>query len=275
MKHKKLLAFSLLGAAILAGVGTLVACSATKDTVIDTKTTTETEVETTTQPPAAVLLFEDNFDGDKLDKKKWGLVPEWKRQGELDIWDDDMTSLDGNGHLILRAEWDAANHRVRSGGVRTLGKFAGSYGYYEASIRFPVAPGTWGAFWLMCGDVGGRKGVEIDVIESIFNERGECSHALHWDGYGEFHKSANSGGLTGHGIYDGNFHTFGVERTPDGYVFYIDGKETWRAGANVCKPEPQDGYMKLTVEAADWAGAGTKTSIDGLPADMVVDWVRA
>ena len=255
MKHKKLLLFSMLSGALLAGACALAACA---------------------KSPAGDpnLLFEDNFDGTKLNKSKWELVPEWKRQGELDIWDDDMTSLDGEGHLILRAEWDAENHRVRSGGVRTLGKFAESYGYYEASIRFPVAPGTWGAFWLMCGDVGGRNGVEIDVVESIFNERGECNHALHWDGYGEHHKSANSGGLTGHGIYDGAFHTFGVERTPDGYVFYIDGKESWRAGADVCKPEPQDGYMKLTVEAADWAGAGTDESIAALPAEMVVDWVR-
>ena len=32
--------------------------------------------------------------------------------------------------------------------------------------------------------------------------------------------------------------------------------------------------MKLTVEGADWAGAGTEESINALPADMAVDYVR-
>ena len=32
--------------------------------------------------------------------------------------------------------------------------------------------------------------------------------------------------------------------------------------------------MKLTVEAADWAGAGTSRSIRALPAQIVVDYVR-
>jgi beta-glucanase (GH16 family) len=237
----------------------------------------EPAAEETPEPaeePAPELLFEDNFDGTSLDTSKWELCPEWERQGGMSFWDGDMVSLNGDGQLVLRAEWDEAAGRVNAGAVRTEGLYSASYGYYEASIRFPVAPGTWGAFWMMCGNVGARNGVEIDVVESIFNERGECNHALHWDGYGEHHKSANSGGLKDHDIYDGAFHTFGLERLPDGYVFYIDGRETWRAGADVCKPEPQKGYMKLTVEAAEWAGAGTPESIAALPAEMVVDWVR-
>ena len=42
----------------------------------------------------------------------------------------------------------------------------------------------------------------------------------------------------------------------------------------MCVPCPVDGYLKLTVEAADWAGAGKDASINALPADMVVDYVR-
>ena len=258
MKKKKRLLFSLLSGALLLGTCAVIG----------------TERRNTQTYDDPNLLFEDCFDGTKLDRTKWSLCPEWKRQGELDIWDDDMTWLDGEGHLVLRAEWDETAGRVRSGAIRTLGRFSGGLGYSEASIRFPVAPGTWGVFWMMCGNVSGGDGVEIDIVESIFNERGECNHALHWDGYGANHKSANSGGLKEHGIYDGNFHTFGLERTEAEYIFYIDGKETWRAGADVCEPCLKDGYMKLTVEAADWAGAGKKSSIDSLPADMLVDWVR-
>ena len=239
--------------------------------------TTEPAAETTPSDPN--LLFEDTFDGTELDDDKWELCPEWDRQGGMDVWDNTMTSLDGSGHLVLRAAWDADEERVRSGAVRTNGRFHAGYGYYEASIKFPVAPGTWGAFWMMCGNVAGvdgsaADGAEIDIIESINNEANACNHALHWDGYGDDHKQAGPGQFFDKNIYDGQFHTFGLERTPEYYVFYIDGKETWRASADVCAPCPEDGYIKLTVEAAEWAGAGTDASISALPADMLVDYVR-
>lgn len=262
----------------------LVGCSGAASTSTDTQTESSTDTVTTAPVTEAAptdpnLLFEDNFDGTVLDDDKWELCPEWERQGNMDVWDDDMTSLDGEGHLVLRAEWNADEGRVHSGGVRTYGCFTAGYGYYEASIKFPVAPGTWGAFWMMCGNVAGEDGsaadgVEIDIIESINNEAGACNHALHWDGYGDAHKQAGPGQFYDKNIYDGQFHTFGLERSPDGYTFYIDGEETWHADADTCAPCPEEGYIKLTVEAAAWAGAGTDASVASLPADMLVDYVR-
>ena len=248
------------------------------DTGTDAPTETAQPTEAVTEQPQSNLLFEDNFDGTELNYDNWELCPEWERQGNFCIWDNEMTSLDGAGHLVLRAEWDAENSRVRSGAVRTNGCFWGDYGYYEASIKFPVAPGTWGAFWMMCGDVSGEDfgaedGVEIDIIESIGNDWGASNHALHWDGYGDAHKQVNSGELY-YSIYDGNFHTFGLERTEEAYVFYIDGKESWRVTPDQCEPCPEYGYMKLTIEAAEWAGAGSDACIGALPGEMLVDYVR-
>lgn len=228
--------------------------------------------------PKGNLVFEDNFDGKKLDSSKWSRCPEWERCEGMAIWQDDCSYLDGEGHLVLHAEWDEVNKRVRSGGVRTMGKFEFGTGYYEASIKFDDATGIWGAFWMMCGNVGrednprGEKAVEIDIVESIEANLGKSNHALHWDGYGKKHKSA---GYTNYKkIYDGNFHTFGLERTADAYIFYIDGKETTRYTSDEMGICTEDGYMKLTVEAADWAGAGKKASINDLPSDMLVDYVR-
>ena len=257
-----------------AAAGTTIAETAAAETAA-----AEIAAETEPIAPISNLLFEDSFDGTALDDSKWERCPEWNRQGTLCVWDDDMSYLDGEGHLVLRAEWDAENSRVQSGAVRTAGLFSAGYGYYEASICFPTAPGTWGAFWMMCGDVSGEDGsaadgVEIDIIESIGNDWGACNSALHWDGYGDSHQQVSSGELYNHGIYDGEFHTFGLERTEGGYVFYIDGAERWRVTADQCAPCPEEGYMKLTVEAADWAGAGSDACIAGLPAEMLVDYVK-
>jgi beta-glucanase (GH16 family) len=92
-------------------------------------------------------------------------------------------------------------------------------------------------------------------------------HALHWDGYGEHHKSA------GHvakapGVMDG-FHTFSLLWTPEEYVFAVDGKETWRTKAGGVCQTPL--YIKLSDEVGPWGG---KISEAKLPDCFVVDYVR-
>ena len=239
--------------------------------------TSATTVSAAAQPG---LIFEDNFDGTRLNTKNWLPCPEWERQGPLCIWDNDMYSLDGEGHLVLEAQWNEEEGRVHSGAVRSYGLFSAGYGYYDASIQFPQAAGTWGAFWMIAGDMGAAAdgsaadGVEIDIVETIFNERGVYNHCLYWDGYSGDTQGASSGELKSINIYDGQFHTFGLLRSPEEYVFYVDGQESWRVPADQCEPCPEDGYLKLTYEAADWAGAGTDASISDLPAKMLVDYVR-
>ncbi|MEE1018171.1 MAG: hypothetical protein UH824_01675, partial [Acutalibacteraceae bacterium] len=51
-----------------------------------------------------VETFFDDFNGTKLDTSKWSLCPEWDRQG-ASHWNNDMTSLDGNGNLLLKADY--------------------------------------------------------------------------------------------------------------------------------------------------------------------------
>ena len=53
------------------------------------------------------------------------------------------------------------------------------------------------------------------------------------------------------GVMEG-WHTFGLWWKPDEYVFYVDGKETWRTKAGgVCQvPE----YILLSDEIGKWGG---------------------
>lgn len=69
-------------------------------------------------------------------------------------------------------------------------------------------------------------------------------HATHWDGYGEHHKSAAKVAKIP-GVMDG-WHAFARLWTPDEYVFYVDGKQTWRTKAGgVC---PRSGLvLRLNV----------------------------
>ena len=223
----------------------------------------------------AKLVFEDQFLGTDLDPAKWARCPEYIRCNGFCSWHHDLSYLDGEGHLIIRMEWDDMNKRVRSGAVHTKDLFAGAYGYYEARIKFPKAYGTWGAFWMMCGDVwmeSAADGVEIDIVESIHNENGDYNHALH-SNYGNLN-SLGPTKLFTTDIYDGEFHTFGVLRAENGYFFYVDRKLSAIVPYYQYTPCPIPGRMELTVEAADWTGAGTPECLAQLPAQMLTDSVR-
>ncbi len=218
------------------------------------------------------LLFEDNFDGLNIDGTKWAKCPEWDRQGASQ-WEYENSYVE-NGNLVLKiSPHDTKENYVYTGAIRSKGLFERTYGYFEARIKFPVCSGTWGAFWLMYGsgstvNGSGKDDTEVDIIESIFNQEGKTNSALHWDGYGEGHKSEGKT-YTGTNVYNGDFHTFAVEWKKEEYVFYIDDVEKWRTAAGGVCQVPL--YIKLTAEAAPWAGT---INMNILPEFMLVDYVR-
>jgi len=65
------------------------------------------------------------------------------------------------------------------------------------------------------------------------------------------------------------FHTFGLNWTRDEYVFYVDGKETWRTNAGGVCQVPL--YIKLSDEVGEWGG---DIATAELPDEFLVDYVR-
>ena len=212
------------------------------------------------------LVWQDEFGGTELDASKWD-VPDNPRRGAW--WSPKAVSLDGQGHLVIRAMKDG--DKYLSACVRTKGKFEHAQGYYVARIKLQEQPGHWSAFWLYNACVGkigndGRDGTEIDIMEKPWLDN-RVQHALHWDGYGKEHRSE------GHvadvpGVMDG-WHTFSLWWKADEYVFYVDGKETWRTKAGGVCQAPL--YIKLSNEIGNWAGDITKAK---LPDGFLTDFVR-
>lgn len=218
------------------------------------------------------LVWHDEFEGKKLDQSKWEMPPDAPRRDAF--WMRKAISLDGRGNLKISTLKEG--DRYIDGCVRTRGKFEHAFGYYVARIRLHDQPGHWPAFWLMGSGVGkigdckagegGRDGTEIDIMEKPWLN-GRVCHALHWDGYGKHHRSANRISRTP-GIMKG-FHTFALLWMPDEYVFYIDGKETWRTKAGGVCQVPL--FIKLTDEVGKWGGDIKKAK---LPDEFLVDYVR-
>ena len=88
-----------------------------------------------------------------------------------------------------------------------------------------------------------------------------------WDGYGKEHRSAGKVSRVQNLME--SFHDYSLLWTPTEYVFYVDGKETWRTKAGgVCQVLL---YIKLSDEVGDWAGDIKKVK---LPDEFLVDYVR-
>ncbi|NOG54275.1 MAG: family 16 glycosylhydrolase [Planctomycetes bacterium] len=221
------------------------------------------------------LIWHDEFDGTALDETKWKHSRLGPRRDAINV--TDAVSLDGNGHLTIttsRVEAADGTARYHTGMIDTLGHFGTAYGYFEARMQLQTEVGHWSAFWIHTHSMGNpigdvaTAGTEIDVAELLHNGKHESAvqHTLHWDGYGEHHKS--QGRLVPiDGLNDG-FHTFGLLWTPAEYVFLVDGRETWRTRTAVSQ-RPQ--YMILSCEVGDWAGDIGEAE---LPDSLIVDYVR-
>ena len=220
------------------------------------------------------LTFEDEFEGNALDRTKWAPCPEWKRQDLNCFWENDMIAVNGDGLLTVTADYKDGNYYM--GAIRSKGLFTQTYGYFEVKCTLNTVPGYWTAFWLMGETVekvdgSGVDGTEIDIMESAYFGTA-INHALHWDGYGKDHKSIGSQ-TKNSDVYDGGFHTFSLLWTEEEYIFYIDGKETWRTKAEkaggVCQAPL---YMKFTSETGSWTASKLDTS--KFPTSVYVDYVK-
>jgi len=213
------------------------------------------------------LVWHDEFEGTKLDETKWEIPPDGKRKGGY--WMRKAVSLDGKGHLKI--ETLKEGDKYIDGCAHTRGKFEHAFGYYVARMQIQKQPGHWSAFWMMgpgvtkVGDQG-RDGTEIDIVEKPWLDD-RVQHTFHWDGYGKDHKSEGKV-VKVPGVMEG-FHTCALWWKPDEYIFYVDGKETWRSKAGGVCQVPQ--YMKLSDEVGNWAGDIAKAK---LPDHFLVDYVR-
>ena len=220
------------------------------------------------KPAADNLVWSDEFDGKELDLSKWIYRGLGKRKDAVNV--KEAVTLDGQGRLVITTS--KAGDEWHTGMIATQGKFERAFGYWECRVKFQTQEGHWSAFWLQSPRLGkvigdtAASGTEIDIFEYLRKRDNKIQHTLHWDGYGKDHKSAAQVADVA-GLTEG-WHTVGLEWTEKEYVFYIDGRETWRTDKGVSQtPE----YVILSCEVGKWAGDISKTT---LPDSALFDYVR-
>lgn len=246
----------------------------------------------TTQPRDSkwVLAWSDEFDGSKLDHSKWVYEIGGGKWGndELEYYTDRLPNVKvQKGNLVITARKekitgpDQQVWNYTSGRLKTLGKFAQTYGRFEARIKMPYGQGIWPAFWMLGADiekVDWPACGEIDIMENIGKEPATVHGTIHGPGYSGGEGIGAAYSLpTGRQFRDG-YHVFAAEWEPNEIRFYVDKNlYTTRSPAELPQgrkwafDHPFFLLLNLAV-GGDWPGNPDASTV--FPQTMLVDYVR-
>jgi beta-glucanase (GH16 family) len=235
------------------------------------------------------VTLNENFNGTTVDPKKWNIYGE-NYYDQRTHWSKDNLIVK-NGVATLRYEKktgyqndDPTQNKTEysAGFLDTYDKWTQAYGYFEARMKLPTAPGLWPGFWMMPerGPAAGSKfkrmdthgnGMEIDIMEFLSRwGTNRYNIAMHWDGYKAEHRSTGTQNNYVQTDKDG-YITSGVLWLPGLLVFYGNGRELVRFEDPRVPSAPAD--IMFTLPSGGW----DNDPLDDkkLPSDFVIDYVRA
>ena len=234
------------------------------------------------------LTLDENFDAPKIDESKWTVLGDnyWDKQSHFSK--DNLIVGGGVAKLHFEKRRGHANDDptkpetdYTAGFLTSFGKFVQRYGYFEARMKLPTAPGLWPAFWMM-PDRGpeageswkrsdtGHGGMEFDIMEHL-TRWGPYRYniAMHWDGYQKNHKSTGSEHIYVQPDKDG-YITTGLLWSPGLLVYYNNGKEVLRWENARISNVPA--YIMFTLPCGGWDNSPLDDA--KLPDDFIIDYVR-
>jgi Glycosyl hydrolases family 16 len=150
--------------------------------------------------------------------------------------------------------------------------FGTRYGYFEARMKMPPGPGTWPAFWLAALKPATPitdGNIEIDVIEYYGQFTSAYQAVVHvWYKDAAKNRGQNQKiDVPDNSLVD-DFHTFGVDVSPQAIVFFRDGKQVWSQPT----PPELDGPLYPLVNLA--LGSGWPIDRTPNPSTLLVDYVH-
>lgn len=229
------------------------------------------------------MVWSDEFDGDKIDRSKWGF--------DVDCWgggNDEhqcytksaRNAAIEDGKLVITARYERvtgpalpehlrrnsatpeaeATRDMSSARLTTRGKASWRYGKVEVRAKLPQGQGTWPAIWMLPEkDRYGSWAAsgEIDILEAV-NLGVPCAKCpggrentilgtLHFGGKWPNNKHKGEE-VPFPEVLDGGFHVYSIEWGPEKITWQFDGKT----------------YAVRTAD--EWSTTGSKTR--GAPFDQ-------
>lgn len=234
-------------------------------------------------PDQLNMLWSDEFNTmDKLpDQEVWKLCQKQPNAWSQHFVDGDWSNVRiENGYLKLTAS--KVNGQYRNGGIRTIDGFPNNTRVEVRAKLSHKVRGGFPAIWQM--PIGGSTwplSGEIDIMEWIQGNPNDIWQTIHRcpENNG---KDVSNGKTKKCEITE--WHTFGVDRSDEAIIFYLDGQETWRFNNpgtdnrldypfvhydfDVILNFSLGGYLNGSLT---WPGVINDAD---LPGEMWVDWVR-
>lgn len=250
-----------------------------------------------TLPGGWVYVWGDEFNGNKLDLKKWrpelGVI---RNRTAAQTYTDRSKNLRvEKGKLILEAHhetfpnvnydpkgkgWIAERKACEytSGSVTTQGVKMFLYGRFEFRAKIPTGKGVWPAIWTMnVNKWGWPANGEIDILEHISQEPNTCYTIFRWgkDGGSKEQKVIRTTKLPD---YSKDFHLYVMEWSPEAMSVSIDGKEVGSIKLDQANyPEggnPLRTPLYLIMNTALGGGWAEAPVAKDYPAKFEIDYVR-
>ncbi|MBL7900898.1 MAG: family 16 glycosylhydrolase [Bacteroidia bacterium] len=256
-------------------------------------------------PQEYILIFEDDFNGNKLDENYWNVsttlnggisdqdaTKQWYTKNNVAVENGMMKIITKEENLKNVVWWAGeSDFRFTSGRVDSRYQFKYDYGKFEARIKIPKAGGTWPGFWLMSRSPDLWN--EIDIFE-FWKNKFNCMqmsthHEIPDDNHGKyfctdaFHQDDE---------FYSKFHTYGVEWNPFYIKWYLDGihirtlwqffdlagnvrdwntANGWSLRSKVFVDKPLDIVFTVNVHKGPYEPTTYPTD---LPCEMLIDWVK-
>lgn len=243
------------------------------------------------RPPNARLVWQDEFEGNRLHRDKWSFDTSRNKHGWYNGEQQYYSAgrrrnvRVAKGRLTIEAHHESLRSAKDWGGqhytsARIVSNGAGwTYGFYEIRAKLPCARGTWPAIWMLPTDL--RKWPddgEIDIMEQVGAEPNLIYATLHTQLFNHVLKTQR-GGQRQVPTSCSAFHRYQLDWRPDSITIGVDDRGILRVrndqpGGKGAWPFDVPFQMILNLAiGGDWAAA---KGIDdaAMPQQMVVDYVR-
>jgi beta-glucanase (GH16 family) len=205
------------------------------------------------------LVWSDEFDGNKIDRVKWGFdVDCWgggneehqcytKSARNAAIEDGKLVITARNERVVGPALPDhlrrsspmpdaEAVRDMSSARVNTRGKAAWRYGRFEIRANLPQGQGTWPAIWMLpqkdrygswaaSGEIDILEAVNLGVpcVSCLGGRESTILGTLHFGGKSPTNLQKGEE-VPFPDVLDGGFHTYAIEWYPDRIIWQVDGR---------------------------------------------------
>ena len=236
------------------------------------------------------LVFNDEFNGNRLDRSRWVTCHWWNDGGctietnnELQWYRPENVAV-RDGRLVLQA--NDRSYRSRKGqvypytsGMASTGqdayasfvphRFAGTFYYAEIRARIPTGQGLWPALWLLPAD--NSHPPEIDIMEILGHDPRSVYMTVHYLDEGGNRRKKQNTWRSRAPLND--WHIYAVDWQPNRITWFVDGRPLASlTSPRIAIPQEPMYFLANLAVGGDWPGAPTGSTV--FPADFEIDFVR-